>query len=249
MRTRPAGSPDEFKLFKWGLIPFFMTDADKAMGLRAQTLNCISEEMYEKPSFRDAIKNGQRCLIPFKGCFEWRWLDEKGTIKVPYFIDFQDEQLRSMAGLYSRWKDPRSGQYYYSYTVLTTEANPMFAYIHNSKFRMPVFLRKEDERAWLDKNLSKPDVLNLCQPSLDLSMRAHTITKPLTTRNVNTNVPGVLTRLDYNIAIRQAEQYLKAGDKKALEAFKHLDAGDKVSIEDLQLAAQQKIKTELALAA
>ena len=82
-----------------------MTDREKAMILRTQTLNCISEEMYEKPSFKDAIKNGQRCLIPVTGFFEWRWLDEQGTVKIPYHVTFRDQKVRSMAGLYSRWKD------------------------------------------------------------------------------------------------------------------------------------------------
>ncbi|HEY9044621.1 MAG TPA: SOS response-associated peptidase family protein [Ohtaekwangia sp.] len=81
-----AGEPDKFKLFRWGLIPFFYKEVDKAMQVRLNTLNCIHEEMWDKPSFRDAIKNGQRCLIPVKGFFEWRWLDDAGTVKVPYYV-------------------------------------------------------------------------------------------------------------------------------------------------------------------
>src|SRR5579859_3280152 len=152
-----AGDPNQFKLFKWGLIPFYVTDKEKAMTLRTQTLNCISEEMYEKPSFRDAAKNAQRCLIPVTGFFEWRWLDEQGTVKIPYYITFRDHQLRSMAGLYSRWKDKETGEYYYSYTVLTCEANSILEYVHNNKKRMPVFIAKEDEQAWLKKELSVKD--------------------------------------------------------------------------------------------
>ncbi len=90
-----AGHPSNFKLFKWGLIPFYMSDKEKAMQFRAQTLNCISEEMYEKPSFRDAAKNAQRCLIPVTGFFEWRWLDELGTVKIPYYITSRDQRVRS----------------------------------------------------------------------------------------------------------------------------------------------------------
>src|SRR5258706_13987164 len=100
-----SGDPGNFKFFRWGLIPFYMNDKEKAMVLRTQTLNCISEEMYDKPSFKDAIKNGQRCLIPVTGFYEWHWLDEKGTVKIPYYVTFRDQCIRSMAGLYSRWKD------------------------------------------------------------------------------------------------------------------------------------------------
>lgn len=241
-----AGDPENFKMFKWGLIPFYMNDREKAMILRTQTLNCISEEMYEKPSFKDAIKNGQRCLIPVTGFFEWRWLDEQGTVKIPYYVTFRDQKLRSMAGLYSRWKDKDSGEYYYSYTVLTTKANTILEYVHNNKKRMPVFIAKEDEKAWLNKDLSKNDVLDLCQPFQDTAMRAYTVSKLLTTKNIITNVPEVLAPVNYNLAIQEATQYLLSGDKKkALEAFKNSISGDKIKIGDLENAAGQEILAEL----
>jgi putative SOS response-associated peptidase YedK len=243
-----AGEPDHFKLFNWGLIPFYMTDRDKAKVLRTQTLNCISEEMYEKPSFRDAAKNAQRWLIPVTGFFEWRWLDEKGTVKIPYYITFRDQHVRSMAGLYSRWKDKTTGEYYYSYTVLTTRANSILEYVHNNKMRMPVFIDKEDEKVWLNKDLSKKDVLELCQPSQDPAMRAYTISKLLTTRNIVTNVPQVLEPMNYQLAMQEANQYLLSGDKKkALEAFKNSISGEKIGIADLTNAANQEIIAELEL--
>lgn len=243
-----SGDPDKFKLFRWGLIPFYMNDKEKAMVLRTQTLNCISEEMYDKPSFKDAIKNGQRCLIPVSGFFEWHWLDEKGTVKIPYYVTFRDQRMRSMAGLYSRWKDKETNEYYYSYTVLTTRANAILEYVHNNKKRMPVFIPKEDEKAWLNKDLNQKDVLELCQPSQDSSMRAYTISKLLTTKNIVTNVPEVLHPMNYNQAMKEAQQYLLAGDKKnALESFKNLVSGEKLKVEDLQQAVGQEIIAELEL--
>ncbi len=128
-----AGEPEEFKMFRWGLIPFFMPDKAKAFALRPSTLNCISEEMYEKRSFQDAAKNGQRCLIPVTGFYEWRWVDEKGKVKIPYYVSFKEQPILSLAGLYSRWKDRATNEYYYSYTVLTTQANGLMEYIHNNK--------------------------------------------------------------------------------------------------------------------
>lgn len=241
-----AGDPTKFKLFKWGLIPFYMSDKEKAMVLRTQTLNCISEEMYEKPSFKDAINNGQRCLIPVTGFYEWRWLDEQGTVKIPYYVTFRDQNVRSMAGLYSRWKDKDTGEYYYSYTVLTTKANTILEYVHNNKKRMPVFIAPEDEKSWLHKDLAKEQVLELCQPYRDTAMRAYTISKLLTTKNVNTNVLEVMAPVNYNLAIQEANQFLLSGDKKrALEAFKNSISGEKINIGDLENAATQEILAEL----
>lgn len=241
-----AGDSENFKLFKWGLIPFYMTDKDKAIILRTQTLNCISEEMYDKPSFRDAVKNEQRCLIPVSGFFEWRWLDEAGTVKIPYYVTFRDQKVRSIAGLYSRWKNPETGEYYYSYTVLTTRANTILDYVHNKKKRMPVFIDPVDEKTWLTKGLSKDKVLEMCQPYEDNAMRAYTISKLLTTKNINTNVLDVLQPMNYQLAIQEAGQYLKTGDKKkALEAFKNSVGEDKVKIGDLENAINQEILAEL----
>lgn len=187
-----AGAPEEFKLFRWGLVPFFMPDREKAFGLRVSTLNCISEEMYEKRSFQDAAKNGQRCLIPVTGFYEWRWMDEKGKVKIPYYVSFKEQPIMSLAGLYSRWKDRTTNQYYYSYTVLTTPANALMEYVHNNKRRMPVIIPREYERDWLDKDLSRDDVLALCRPFRREAMKANTISKLITTRDADTNTDEVL---------------------------------------------------------
>jgi putative SOS response-associated peptidase YedK len=192
-----TGAPEEFKLFRWGLIPFYMADKTKALALRPTTLNCISEEMYDKPSFKDAAKNAQRCLIPVTGFYEWRWLDEKGKVKIPYYVSFKDQPIMSMAGLYSRWKDKSTDQYYYTYTVLTTVANPLMEYVHNNKKRMPVIIPRDYEKDWLNKNLSKDDVLALCQPINKDAMKANTVSKLITTKEVETNIEEVLKLHQY----------------------------------------------------
>lgn len=247
-----AGEPDKFKMFRWGLVPFFQKDEAKAMKDRLHTLNCIHEEMWEKPSYRDPIKNGQRCLIPVTGFFEWRWLDEAGTIKVPYYVTFRDQQVRSMAGLYARWKNPKTGVYYYSYTLLTCPANPIMEYVHNSKKRMPVFIDTENEKDWLNPDLKKDDIMDLCKPYQDPAMRAYTISKMLTTRGINLNVPEVLAPFNYNDAIREASELLQHGDKKkAIAVFKDLlnASADvsKMDDQELKQIATQGVRTELVM--
>jgi putative SOS response-associated peptidase YedK len=243
-----AGEPGIFKFFRWGLVPFFTkTEADANKG-RINTLNCISEEMWEKPSFRDAIKNGQRCLIPVTGFYEWRWLDEAGTVKIPYYVTFRDGKPRSIGGLYSRWKNPATGEYLYTYTVLTCPANTIMEYVHNAKKRMPVFIDPRDEKAWLNKDLSKDDVNDLCKPYQDPAMRAYTISKLLTTRNVNINVPEVRAPFNYNNAIHQINDLLAHGDKKkAIETFK-ASIAESGKEQQMRIAAGQEILPELSMA-
>src|SRR5262245_12412333 len=53
---------DHLALMNWGLIPWYTKSLQEAMRIRTQTLNAISEEMFDKPSFRDSLKDGKRCL-------------------------------------------------------------------------------------------------------------------------------------------------------------------------------------------
>ena len=78
-----TGKPNELQMFHWGLVPFWVKDLASAQKLRISTLNCISEEMFEKPAFKDAVKEGKRCLIPCTGFMEWKWMDEKK----PHYAD------------------------------------------------------------------------------------------------------------------------------------------------------------------
>jgi putative SOS response-associated peptidase YedK len=192
-----AGKPTDLQMFHWGLIPYWMKDLPAALRIRVSTLNCISEEMYEKPSFRDAAKEGKRCLIPCTGFYEWKWMDEKGKIKIPHYIQLKNQPLFSIAGLYARWKDKDTQQNLYTYTVLTTEANEVMREIHNSKKRMPVIIPREYERDWLNPNLTKEDVLAFCKPIESEAMNTHTVSKLITTKGADTNVKEVMDVFDY----------------------------------------------------
>jgi len=193
-----ADEPKVLKMMNWGFIPWWMKTMADGLRIRTQTLNCISEEMFDKPSFRDAAKEGQRCLIPCNGFFEWRWMDAKGKTKIPYYLTLKDQPLFSIAGLYSNWRDKSSGHEYHTYTVLTTKANPYMEKIHNSKKRMPVIMPREFERDWLNPNLTKEDILALCQPLDENLMKGYTISRLITSKTEETDVPKVLEPATYD---------------------------------------------------
>lgn len=189
-----AGKPGELNMFRWGLIPHWAKSQEDALRVRASNVNCISEEMFDKPSFRDAIKNGQRCLIPCTGFYEWKHLNN-GKTKIPHFIGLKSK-LFSIGGVYARWKNPQ-GEYVYTYAVLTTKANKLMEEIHNSKKRMPVIIPREYEKDWLNPNLTKDDVLALCQPISDSIMKAHTVSKLVSNPKAERNVPEVMEPYTY----------------------------------------------------
>ena len=59
------------------------------------------------------------------------------------------EELFAFAGLYSQWTDSE-GTALNSYTMITTQANELMSKIHNTKQRMPIILKQEDEQHWLN---------------------------------------------------------------------------------------------------
>lgn len=100
-------------------------------------------------------------IVPSTGYFEWR---HEGTSKIPYYIYLKDESIFSMAGIFDRWIDKETGEVYDTFSIITTDTNPLTDYIHNTKHRMPAILQKEDEEKWLDPSLPKDEISILLKP-------------------------------------------------------------------------------------
>ena len=47
------------------------------------------------------------------------------------------------------WTNKETNETLKTFSIITTQANPLLAEIHNTKRRMPVILRPQDERRWL----------------------------------------------------------------------------------------------------
>jgi putative SOS response-associated peptidase YedK len=138
----------EIQLFNWGLIPSWAKDES----FRSSTLNARIETIKDLPSFKNNVKN--RCLILTDGFYEWKWLDEKGKEKQQYLISLPDDEPFAFAGIYSEWTNKNSGELLQTYSIVTTEANPFMAEIHNTKKRMPVILTPQNENDWLNETIN-----------------------------------------------------------------------------------------------
>ena len=167
--------------------------------IRNQTLNAISEEMYDKPSFRDSLKDNRRCLIPATGFFEWHWNDPKGKLKQPYFIHLPKQKIFSLAGIWSAWHDKENDKDVYTYSILTCPANPLMQKIHNNKRRMPVIISDQYMNDWLNPDLTKDDVLAFCQPFDQTLMEAYPIDKKIGSTKIKSeekDVPEILNKVE-----------------------------------------------------
>jgi len=100
---------------QFGLLPHWAKD-DK---LGRRTFNARSETAATLPSFRDAWRKGQRCIIPAEAIFEPDWRSGKA---VATRISRADGEPMGIAGLWSWWRAP-SGNEIKSFTMLTINAD------------------------------------------------------------------------------------------------------------------------------
>lgn len=129
----------------FGLIPAWSRD-DK---IARHTYNARSETVGEKPSFRDAWRRAQHCVIPVETFFEPDWRSGKA---VPTRIGLANGEPLGVAGLWSAWKNP-AGQVVHSFTMLTINADqhPLMNQFHKpgDEKRMIVILPPQRQDDWL----------------------------------------------------------------------------------------------------
>ncbi len=131
VRAAPGAPARELVVARWGLIPHFARSAD----LPYATVNARSEEMAAKASYRGPWARGQRCLIPAAAFDEPCW--ETGR-NVWWRFRRADGAPWALAGLWSRWTDPDSGEAIDSYTMLTlnADAHPLMSRMHKPDPRL-----------------------------------------------------------------------------------------------------------------
>ena len=134
--------------FDWGLVPFWAKDRK----IGARLINARVETAAEKPAFRDSF-TARRCIIPAEGFYEW---EPKDRGKLPHYFFAPDGQSLALAGLWSSWKDPDSGDRLRTCTILTGEPNEVVQPIHD---RMPVILPDTIWDSWLDPEVADAGVI------------------------------------------------------------------------------------------
>ena len=189
-----SGNPGSVSMLKWGLIPEWVRSSEDAEEIRYKTFNAKSESISFKPSFLSSFKS-KRCLVPVNGFFEWQ---HAGKEKIPWYIYLPDNQIFTLAGLYSEWANAGSGEILSTFSIITTEANELMGEVHNSGKRMPAILDRNYEKRWLDLSISPSDALDLLKPYPSERMKAHTISPLVNNKSANRNTPDVISPYDYN---------------------------------------------------
>jgi putative SOS response-associated peptidase YedK len=139
----------------FGLVPHWATDTK----ITKSTYNCRSETAAEKPSFREAYKRNQRCIVPADAIYEPDWRSGKA---IATRIEHASGKPLGIAGLWSSWKNPKDG-WLHSFTMLTINADthPLMNHFHKptDEKRMVVILPPQRYREWLDQEVPITDFM------------------------------------------------------------------------------------------
>lgn len=157
----------------FGLVPHWATDTKIAR----QTYNARSETVAAKPSFREAWKRAQHCVIPAQAIYEPDWRSGKA---VSTRIERADGEPMGIAGLWSSWKSPK-GELLHSYTMLTINADghDLMQQFHKptDEKRMVVMLTAERYSDWL---VAKPEQSMAFMRPMAAEQLVASVDKPVT---------------------------------------------------------------------
>lgn len=189
-----AEEPEVIQTYNWGLIPTFCKNIQEAKKMMTMTLNAKSETIFALPSFKNSIPQ-KRCLILVDGFYEWQTV---GKNKYPYFIYLKSNEPFAFGGIYNSWVNTDTGEVFDTYSIITTEANPLMAKIHNSKMRMPLIIPKDKEQQWIDKDLKQNQIEQLMLPFNESLMEAYTISKLITNKKESADKVEVQSKYEYS---------------------------------------------------
>jgi putative SOS response-associated peptidase YedK len=189
-----SGDPGKIRMMTWGLVPSWVKTHESAEEIRIRTFNARAESVDTKPSFAASF-NSRRCIVPVRGFFEWQ---HTATGKIPFYVYRADNDIISLAGLWSEWTDTSTGELLNTFSVITTNANEMMARIHNSKKRMPVVIEKGSEKYWLDIHSAKEELKKLLEPYGENILAAHTISDLINRKTAERNSPEIIKPFDRN---------------------------------------------------
>jgi putative SOS response-associated peptidase YedK len=186
--------PDKILPSVWGIAPKHNSQESleayyKKASRYGGGLNARSEKLRNHFIYKHAYKS-QRCLIWANAFFEPHHVKSKSY---PYLIKRQDAKLFALAGIYTRFENGLI-----TCAILTKDAMPYLAEIHNQKKRQPVILSPDKEQLWLNNTLDEPGIFECIQDDYDdKALESYPVHKKLHKPLVDSNVPDILEPFDY----------------------------------------------------
>ena len=177
LKPGPIVVPGRALVAQWGLIPPHSPTRRPALpdGKPLSTNNARRERLATAASYRSAWLRGQRCIIPAESYDEPNWTSGKN---VWWRFWRADGAPWALAGIWSEWTDPVSGEWVPSYSMLTQncDGHPVLGLMHKPDPKLPhdqqdkravVSLEPADWDQWLNGSVEQAQAL-IRLPSAEL---------------------------------------------------------------------------------
>jgi putative SOS response-associated peptidase YedK len=182
-------NPTSFELVTWGLIPIWAKDSNQAKEKQNFTLNARIETIQTKPSFKDV--QHQHCIIPVNGFFEFFDYQKE---KIPHYFYLKDQNIFSIAGIWSDWTNPENNNKMSSFSVITIENNQYFNFrgypTHCDRF--PFILPPNLEFDWLNPSTNQSELLNHSKEYAINHLKTHEVKNNLLKKGFNALNPETI---------------------------------------------------------
>lgn len=184
----------------WGIVPkqknaFEINTYYKEATAFGGGLNARSEKMFQHFVYKESAFN-RRCIIPITGFYEPHEFNKK---KYPFYIHNTNEEPLALAGLYTVIDT------YITFTILTKEASPKLAKIHNLKKRQPVILNKDNYQQWLSNDINENQIKELVMTDYhDSNLEYYSISRDLFSPKKDSNNQDIISKVTYP----ELEQFL-----------------------------------------
>lgn len=122
-------------------------------------------EGVESANFWKKMFAENRCIVPATSYFEWA--DVSGP-KQKYEVTLPGQEFLGIAGVWSPWQNPKTGQWEKTFSTFTSEPNALIRTIHD---RQPVILERRDFAEWLTATERLPIHLLRITPEERMSMK------------------------------------------------------------------------------
>jgi putative SOS response-associated peptidase YedK len=147
---------------QWGMIAPRASQARPA-SRAILTNNARIESVAERPTYRDAWRGNRRCIIPAQSYQEPNW--ETGR-NVWWQMRRIDGLPWALAGIWSEWTRPETGEILPNYSMLTMncDGHPLLSRLHKPDPALPpdrqdkravIRLRVEDWDCWLNGTIEQ----------------------------------------------------------------------------------------------
>ncbi|MCF8358790.1 MAG: SOS response-associated peptidase [Prolixibacteraceae bacterium] len=193
--------PGVVQNFHWGYIPGHIRSREQAEQFTKSynTLNAKGETLFKSRLYAEAAQK-RRCLVLCSGFFEWRHQKKAGKAKpekYPFYITLRNDELFVFGGIWDSFTDKETGEVFNTYSIITTEANPLMSVVHNSKNRMPLIIDPAKAEKWLNPETPREDIVALIKPFDAKKMRANPIRKINPFMLNKSNTPDVIAYYPY----------------------------------------------------